>query len=325
MKKDILDVLRRKDDQYGDSIKNTVKIFSTDPIKVRLFDKVSELIQVVSKDSGVSEKKKELQEVLRDILGYYVLKLRVFGKNCASLEISKILESLMKTDVKLFKTESIDSFLVYLVNQIYLGFLDAGLYDTYIVCLLVKALSLPYFEDVEEKESEEEIEVRTESLVEFQKRLDEIIEKISKKGDRYDDTFNKTVDYFGSSVMFERIHQKLQRLVFMYTNRDEIPNYEESFLDTVIDIFGYSFLSIERISKSFFKKMLLQERKKRFQSYYRLSLKKQLLFVLILLLVREIYYLILESKTQSRNKILLAHLEEICGICSTIISHVAYK
>ncbi len=77
--------------------------------------------------------------------------------------------------------------------------------------------------------------------------LKDIGELVTKKNKDYGDSFAETVDKFGLNVYGIRIHDKLNRFTTLTQQEAEVK--DETILDTVKDIMGYSLLMLEYIAR----------------------------------------------------------------------------
>lgn len=76
----------------------------------------------------------------------------------------------------------------------------------------------------------------------------EVADLVERKNKDYGNSFDKTMDEYGSTAYFLRIDDKLSRLKKLLKNND-CPQVNESVEDTLKDIIGYTLLMINYRSK----------------------------------------------------------------------------
>ena len=71
----------------------------------------------------------------------------------------------------------------------------------------------------------------------------ELARVLKEKNKKYGDSFSKTADEYGNSVLLLRIQDKLNRLKKLLILKENFSGLEESVEDTFLDLAGYAVLS----------------------------------------------------------------------------------
>lgn len=77
----------------------------------------------------------------------------------------------------------------------------------------------------------------------FSLECERIAELLTQKNEKYGNSFEKTADEYGSSVILLRLDDKLNRLKTLLRANDTAINTDESVLDTLTDLAGYAILA----------------------------------------------------------------------------------
>lgn len=85
--------------------------------------------------------------------------------------------------------------------------------------------------------------------MDFKKVAIEIAELVERKNRDYGNSFDKTMDEYGSTAYFLRIDDKLSRAKKLINSAAE-PEVNESIEDTLRDIIGYTLLMINYNQKT---------------------------------------------------------------------------
>lgn len=83
-------------------------------------------------------------------------------------------------------------------------------------------------------------------MIEFKEEIHEILERLEvvlvKKNIDYGNSFDKSLDEWGISIGGARIGDKLNRLKQLLNSEHKQQVEDESLMDTVLDLAGYSIL-----------------------------------------------------------------------------------
>ena len=71
----------------------------------------------------------------------------------------------------------------------------------------------------------------------------ELARVLKEKNKKYGDSFSKTADEYGNTVLLLRIQDKLNRLKKLLILKENFSGLEESVEDTFLDLAGYAVLS----------------------------------------------------------------------------------
>ena len=82
----------------------------------------------------------------------------------------------------------------------------------------------------------------------FKKYTDELAEVLRKKNQAYGDSFTKSIDTYGLSVIGVRLSDKYNRVEHLITN-GEMRENDESLKDTLLDMAGYSILALKYLKE----------------------------------------------------------------------------
>ena len=82
----------------------------------------------------------------------------------------------------------------------------------------------------------------------FKKYTDHLAEVLQQKNNAYGDSFTKSVDKYGLSVIGVRLSDKYNRIEHLITN-NEMKENDESLEDTLLDIAGYSILALKYLKE----------------------------------------------------------------------------
>lgn len=78
----------------------------------------------------------------------------------------------------------------------------------------------------------------------FKEFTDQLAETLLEKNQAYGDSFTKSVDKYGLSVIGVRLSDKYNRIEHLITNH-ELKENDESLEDTLLDNAGYSILALK--------------------------------------------------------------------------------
>ena len=78
---------------------------------------------------------------------------------------------------------------------------------------------------------------------EIEKSCDELKKLLTEKNQKYGNSFFKTADEYGKTVLILRIDDKLNRLKQLILNNETDDMIGENVQDTLIDIAGYAILA----------------------------------------------------------------------------------
>lgn len=82
----------------------------------------------------------------------------------------------------------------------------------------------------------------------FKKYTDELAEVLRKKNQAYGDSFTKSIDTYGLSVIGVRLSDKYNRVEHLITN-GEMRENDENLKDTLLDMAGYSILALKYLKE----------------------------------------------------------------------------
>lgn len=82
----------------------------------------------------------------------------------------------------------------------------------------------------------------------FQKYTDNLANVLQSKNKAYGDSFTKSVDKYGLSVIGVRLSDKYNRIEHLLTNNEPKEN-DESLEDTLLDMAGYSILALRYLKE----------------------------------------------------------------------------
>lgn len=82
----------------------------------------------------------------------------------------------------------------------------------------------------------------------FLKYTDHLADILQAKNDAYGDSFTKSVDRYGLSVIGVRLSDKYNRIEHLITNH-ELKENDESLEDTLLDLAGYSILGLKYLKE----------------------------------------------------------------------------
>lgn len=82
----------------------------------------------------------------------------------------------------------------------------------------------------------------------FIKYTDHLAEILQEKNQAYGDSFTKSVDDFGKTVIAVRLSDKFNRICNLI-KRDEDKENDESLEDTLLDMAGYSILALKYLKE----------------------------------------------------------------------------
>lgn len=82
----------------------------------------------------------------------------------------------------------------------------------------------------------------------FKKYTDKLAETLLEKNQAYGDSFTKSVDKYGLSVIGVRLSDKYNRIEHLITNH-ELKENDESLEDTLLDMAGYSILGLKYLEE----------------------------------------------------------------------------
>ena len=82
----------------------------------------------------------------------------------------------------------------------------------------------------------------------FKPYTDHLADILQSKNDAYGDSFTKSVDKYGLSVIGVRLSDKYNRIEHLITNH-ELRENDESLEDTLLDNAGYSILALKYLKE----------------------------------------------------------------------------
>lgn len=82
----------------------------------------------------------------------------------------------------------------------------------------------------------------------FKKYTDHLAETLQEKNKAYGDSFTKSIDKYGLSVIGVRLSDKYNRIEHLITNH-ELKENDESLEDTLLDMAGYSILALKYLKE----------------------------------------------------------------------------
>lgn len=82
----------------------------------------------------------------------------------------------------------------------------------------------------------------------FKEFTDQLAETLLEKNQAYGDSFTKSVDKYGLSVIGVRLSDKYNRIEHLITNH-ELKENDESLEDTLLDNAGYSILALKYLKE----------------------------------------------------------------------------
>ena len=82
----------------------------------------------------------------------------------------------------------------------------------------------------------------------FKEFTDQLAETLLEKNQAYGDSFTKSVDRYGLSVIGVRLSDKYNRIEHLITNH-ELKENDESLEDTLLDLAGYSILGLKYLEE----------------------------------------------------------------------------
>lgn len=82
----------------------------------------------------------------------------------------------------------------------------------------------------------------------FRKYTDNLAITLESKNQAYGDSFAKSVDKYGLSVIGVRLSDKYNRIEHLITNH-ELKENDESLEDTLLDMAGYSILALKYLEE----------------------------------------------------------------------------
>lgn len=91
------------------------------------------------------------------------------------------------------------------------------------------------------------LNVTSEQLKKF---IDDSYQVYKRKQHDYGDSYSRTVDNYGVSVIFVRLSDKINRL-YTLTNSSNIKVSDESLLDTAIDLLNYTAMALNYMTQKF--------------------------------------------------------------------------
>lgn len=89
---------------------------------------------------------------------------------------------------------------------------------------------------------------RTETSNPFKFYTDKLAAILQAKNDAYGDSFTKSVDKFGKTVIAVRLSDKFNRICNLI-KRGELKENDESLEDTLLDMAGYSILGLKYLEE----------------------------------------------------------------------------
>ncbi|WP_025080542.1 nucleotide modification associated domain-containing protein [Lactobacillus hamsteri] len=118
-------------------------------------------------------------------------------------------------------------------NVYYFGHFDSALPDE------IKAKKDQISDLVKEYEATNKIQ----SSNSFKRYTDHLADVLLEKNEAYGDSFTKSVDQFGNTVIAIRLSDKFNRICSLI-GKDELKENDESLQDTLLDMAGYSILAL---------------------------------------------------------------------------------
>ena len=82
----------------------------------------------------------------------------------------------------------------------------------------------------------------------FEKYTDHLAETLLEKNKAYGDSFSKSVNTYGLSVIGVRLSDKYNRIEHLITNH-ELKENDESLEDTLLDMAGYAILGLKYLKE----------------------------------------------------------------------------
>lgn len=82
----------------------------------------------------------------------------------------------------------------------------------------------------------------------FEKYTDHLAETLLEKNQAYGDSFTKSVDKYGLSVIGVRLSDKYNRIEHLITHH-ELKENDESLEDTLLDMAGYAILGLKYLEE----------------------------------------------------------------------------
>lgn len=82
----------------------------------------------------------------------------------------------------------------------------------------------------------------------FKEFTDQLAETLLEKNQAYGDSFTKSVDRYGLSVIGVRLSDKYNRIEHLITNH-ELKENDESLEDTLLDMAGYAILGLKYLKE----------------------------------------------------------------------------
>lgn len=82
----------------------------------------------------------------------------------------------------------------------------------------------------------------------FKEFTDHLAETLLEKNKAYGDSFTKSVDRYGLSVIGVRLSDKYNRIEHLITNH-ELKENDESLEDTLLDLAGYAILGLKYLEE----------------------------------------------------------------------------
>lgn len=82
----------------------------------------------------------------------------------------------------------------------------------------------------------------------FRKYTDNLATTLESKNQAYGDSFDKSVDKYGLSVIGVRLSDKYNRIEHLITHH-ELKENDESLEDTLLDLAGYSILGLKYLKE----------------------------------------------------------------------------
>ena len=89
---------------------------------------------------------------------------------------------------------------------------------------------------------------RTETSNPFKFYTDKLAATLQEKNQAYGDSFTKSVDKYGLSVIGVRLSDKYNRIEHLIANH-ELKENDESLEDTLLDLAGYSILGLKYLKE----------------------------------------------------------------------------
>lgn len=123
--------------------------------------------------------------------------------------------------------------------------------------LIERCLAKKPFDDLTDDKVKEATTKIDPNYNEFAKYTNHLAETLKEKNDAYGDSFTKSVDDFGKTVIAVRLSDKFNRICNLI-KRDEDKENDESLADTLLDMAGYSILALKYLEEHENKKDQLQ-------------------------------------------------------------------